>query len=395
MPRLIRKSLSQAEFDKLKADPSQIMVSPNAANSRQSEERHEHSDKPQEEKPDDSSFSCLPLFTCEDAMSHPITRGELLSRLALWFAVCLLLLGASVGSIFKASADFSSNEKSKANEIISSVASNFKSLLSNSLGSVHTMSSFIEEGPAPMHSSVMVFTRKVAPSLLATSAAIHSVQLEPYGVVAEVYPIVSKFWDATPIYAAGGHDLFDPNSPLSNHRSDAIHTLNSRVTQIAGPMKVFGNSLAAANNLGLLCRKPLFAPTTNTSDEWGDTTWPSPNGLPPLGPFHHVHDCGSILFPATGRSLCASNATGDGRRFWGFYTVSMKSLIYHMHNDNDDRSFCFGTKSCSKIRCKLSQTKASAGLSGGVQRHSLRVHRLTGCSLATRRTSFTRTTLGP
>jgi class 3 adenylate cyclase len=124
----------------------------------------------------------------------------------------------------------------------------------------------------------------------------------------------------------GGHDLFNASSVIANGRSAAVLALSTRQLQIEGPKSLLSGATSctiscAAGQLGLLARMPLFAPASGTDDPWSlGFAWPSPYS-PPLGPFSSVTDCARIVNPANNISLCATNATGDGRRFWGFFTV--------------------------------------------------------------------------
>jgi class 3 adenylate cyclase len=97
--------------------------------------------------------------------------------------------------------------------------------------------------------------------------------------------------------------------------------------QIEGPKSLLSaattcTSLCQFGQSGLLSRIPLFAATAAAADPWslGYQWAPAPGG-PPLGPFTSVTGCDTIRHPATGASLCDTNALGDGRRFWGFFTV--------------------------------------------------------------------------
>ena len=72
----------------------------------------------------------------------------------------------------------------------------------------------------------------------------------------------------------------------------------------------------------MVSRIPLFASTTAAADPWSlGYRWAAAPGGPPLGPFTNVTGCDVVRSATTGASLCDTNATGDGRRFWGFFSI--------------------------------------------------------------------------
>lgn len=260
---------------------------------------------------------------CSSVSSSSGNTKKLWTRYVVtWTFLFIILAGACSGVVLKASSDFATIERSKAQLVASSVAANFQALLIGSLFSMQTMSSFIEDGPRPpIHSAVIPFFENVAPRLTASTHSIYAIQLAPYGVVAAIHPIINSFGDSTRLFSAGGLNLFDSESPIVNRRKSSVFNLKTRKVYMEGPMQLFGNSLQGQENRAIVGHYPLFVETQNQSDSWGDAPWPAPSGLPPLGPFHHVHNCSGLLYPETRRSLCATNATGDNRRFWGFYNV--------------------------------------------------------------------------
>ena len=230
----------------------------------------------------------------------------------------LLLAGVGVGLVLRTSADFEKQEKGKAQLIINSYSGNFASLLNGALFTSQTVRSFVEDGGAPLHTSVQSFFLGAAPKLLASSSAIDNIQLSPYGHVACVEPVVSPFLNFADMFLAGGLDLFSPDSPI-NSRPSSIQALTSKKVTIQGPRPLFG---VGVDSRGMIARTPMYAATKSPSDPWADNfTWPNPVGGPTLGPYTNVTGCVDVVDPTTGLSLCATDALGDGRRFWGFFTV--------------------------------------------------------------------------
>lgn len=194
------------------------------------------------------------------------------------------------------------------------------------------MSRFIENGGNPSHANVYQFWVKTAPSLISLSPAIDDVQIAPYGVAVNIYPLTTARRNASSIIALGGHDLFNASSPIANRRSAAILALTSRAVMMEGPKSLLlptstpctGSSSTCKVNplLGILARLGSFVSTSATGDQWSNGfQWPGvlPGQL--LGPITGVTNCSGVLVPGTTRSYCDTNATGDGTRFWGFSTV--------------------------------------------------------------------------
>jgi class 3 adenylate cyclase len=157
------------------------------------------------------------------------------------------------------------------------------------------------------------------------------VQIAPYGVATNIYPLVTKRRNATGVIALGGHDLFNASSPVANRREAAIAALTSRAVMIEGPKSLLlptstpcvGSACNVNPLLGILARSGSYVPTTQAGDVWSNGfTWPGVLPGQVLGPIMGVTNCsGVVMVPSTGRSYCDTNATGDGTRFWGFSTV--------------------------------------------------------------------------
>ena len=156
-------------------------------------------------------------------------------------------------------------------------------------------------------------------------------QIAPYGVATNIYPLVTKRRNATGVIALGGHDLFNASSPVANRREAAIAALTSRAVMIEGPKSLLlptstpcvGSACNVNPLLGILARSGSYVPTTQAGDVWSNGfTWPGVLPGQVLGPITGVTNCsGVVMVPSTGRSYCDTNATGDGTRFWGFSTV--------------------------------------------------------------------------
>jgi hypothetical protein len=192
------------------------------------------------------------------------------------------------------------------------------------------VSRFIENGGNPTHANVYNFWIKTAPTLLVLSAAIDDVQIAPYGVATNIFPLVTARRNATGIIALGGHDLFNASSPVANRRAAAIAALTSRAVMMEGPKSLLlpttspcvGSACSVNPLLGILARLATFVPTSQMDDVWSNNfTWPGVLPGQVLGPITGVTNCSGVIVPSTNRSYCATNATGDGTRFWGFSTV--------------------------------------------------------------------------
>ena len=251
-----------------------------------------------------------------------------LSLGALLFA---LLAGAGIGIVLALAASHSAEQQVRATALVSSVATSFGAQLLGALSPSLAVATFIESGPLPAHEAVQRWFTKAAPALVAASSAIDDIQLAPYGHVASVYPLVTARRNATGILlygdAGGGHDLFNASSSIANRRAAAILALTTQQLQIEGPKNLLSaatkcTSLCQFGQSGLLSRIPLFVTTSATADPWAQGyQWAPAPGGPPLGPFTAVTGCDTIKSAATGASLCDTNALGDGRRFWGAFTV--------------------------------------------------------------------------
>ena len=213
-----------------------------------------------------------------------------------------------------------------------SLLQGFASLLETTLYPMLVVQKHIESGDAAaVHASAQTFWTKTAPSLIALSPAIDDIQLAPYGVAVTIYPLVTARRNATSILALGGHDLLNASSPIANRRAAALLAITTRGIMIEGPKSLLLPGASACTGsgcatidplLGILARQAMFVQTPNANDAWsGGTTWPGVLPGQVLGPITGPTNCSGVLNPATGLSVCALNATGDGTKFWGFTTV--------------------------------------------------------------------------
>jgi hypothetical protein len=208
----------------------------------------------------------------------------------------------------------------------------FGSILQTTLYPLLVVSRNLEfsEGAA-VHANAQAFWLKTRASLLALSPAIDDVQIAPYGLVTNIYPLVTTRRNATAVIAMGGHDLMNASSPVANRRAAALLALTSRELMIEGPKSLLLPDLLACVGrcngvvdplLGLLARLAIYVPSNSSVDEWaGNTTWPGVLPGQTLGPVRGATNCTDIVNPATGLSYCDTNGFGDGTRFWGFSTV--------------------------------------------------------------------------
>ena len=222
-------------------------------------------------------------------------------------------------------------EQMRAQELVSSVAASFGAQLRGALHPSLAVVTFVESGPPPTHEAVQSWFTRAAPALVMASAAIDDVQIVPNGHVAAIYPLVSARRNATGILLGGdpggGHDLFNASSKIANRRQAAIQALTTQQLHVEGPKNILSplttcTAFCKYGQSALLSRIPLFAPTLAAADPWslGYRWAPAPGG-PPLGPYTNVTGCDVVRSATTGASLCDTNATGDGRRFWGFFTI--------------------------------------------------------------------------
>jgi len=260
-----------------------------------------------------------------------VVRAEPLRFLGLATLVLLALVGAGVGAVLGVAATAATDEKARAQALVSSVASSFGAALFGALSPSLAAQTFIQAGPQPTHAAVQAWFDRAAPLMVASSSAIDDVQIAPYGHAAGIYPLVTLRRNNTGILVVGdvggGHDLFNSSSIIANRRSAAILALTAQQLQVEGPKNLLSASSTCLNfcsfgQSGLLSRIPLFAATSSASDPWSQGyVWHGVPGGPPLGPFSSVTNCAGVVNPANGVSLCETNAVGDGRRFWGFFTI--------------------------------------------------------------------------
>lgn len=251
--------------------------------------------------------------------------------LGLGLLLFCVLAGAGIGAVLGVASAASLQEQDRAQSLVNDVGTSFAAHLLGALAPSLAARAFVESGPAPTHAAVQAWFARAAPALVASSSAIDDIQLAPYGHAAAIFPLVSARRDARGLLLGGdvghGHDLFNASSVIANRRSAAILALRGRILQIEGPKNLLSSATTctiscAFGQSGLLSRIPLFVETTSTSDDWSQNyTWTPAPGGPIVGPFTSVTGCASVVDPGTGLSLCDTNATGAGTRFWGFFTV--------------------------------------------------------------------------
>jgi class 3 adenylate cyclase len=260
-----------------------------------------------------------------------VVRAQPARFLGLAALLLLVLVGAGVGTVLGVAATAARDDQARAQALVSSVATSFGAQLLGSLSPSLAAQAFVQAGPSPTHAAVQAWFVGAAPLMLASSVAIDDLQLAPYGHAAAIYPLVTLRRNATGLLlggdVGGGHDLFNASSVIANRRSAAILALTRQQLQIEGPKTLLSGATTCLvacgqGQSGLLSRIPLFVSTSSVTDTWSQGyNWDPAPGGPPVGPFTSVTGCATVTDPATGMSLCDTNATGDGRRFWGFFTV--------------------------------------------------------------------------
>lgn len=266
---------------------------------------------------------------CTAARSHPF---QLIGAPLLVFcALTALSLGVAIDAA-------NSLQKSKVLALqkrVDDAASLFGSALSGSMAPLFAVQSFVEHNPGgAAHSVVKAYWESASSALLALAPGVECVQLAPYGHVVAINPVITPALNLTGVLAQGGLDIFDGNA-VPRFRPVGLHGLVTQQLVIDGPRPVFSCvggtcGVGISPSFALLGRLPLFAPIGSSA--WGDTTWPGLVGRS-LGPFTQVTNCsqtnGDLLNPVTGLSLCAPNASGDGKQFWGFTTsiISWMTLL--------------------------------------------------------------------
>jgi hypothetical protein len=283
--------------------------------------------------------ACCGCGCCAASPMCALIRRRPCFYLGLTALVFVLVAGAGVGAVLAVSAAQQADDQARARTLVTSVATSFAGRLQGALFPSQTVVSYLTSGPQPTHAVAYDWFTSAAPALVATSSVIDDIQLAPYGHAAAIYPIVSPFRNVTGIVTratsdsatGGGHDLFLNTSVIANRRSAAILALTARTMQIEGPKNLrYPNpnptvckGQCPGDMLGLLSRIAIFSKpnTTSNVDTWSQNfPWPAAAGQP-LGPFSSVTNCATVTNPANGVSLCDTNAVGDGRRFWGFFTV--------------------------------------------------------------------------
>ena len=282
----------------------------------------------------------------ETGKAKPAARAPRCARVSAWrgwrelrAAPCRFLCLAAVlfaalagGGLFVVmsyATSYASEQQVRAEALVSSVAVSFGAQLRGALNPSLAVVTFVESGPPPTHEAVQSWFTRAAPALVMASPATNNVQLAPYGRVALIYPPVLGSV-AVGGDMGGGHDLFNASSKIANRRQAAIQALTTRQLHVEGPKNLLSPlttctasaSICKYGQFALLSRIPLFAPTLAAADPWslGYRWAPAPGG-PPLGPYTNVTGCDVVRSATTGASLCDTNATGDGRRFWGFFTI--------------------------------------------------------------------------
>jgi class 3 adenylate cyclase len=251
---------------------------------------------------------------------------------ALPLLLAAALIGAGLAAALLAAASSVASEQLALQSVADGAAASLEATLQTALSPLFTVRSFLADAPAnALHSSARAYFAAAAPGLVASSPAIACLQLTPYGRLAAIYPLVSgSAADGTLLNlttALGTIDLFNAaGSP--NYRPAALLALASQELIVQGPQKVFacvGSQCSAyiSPTLALIARVPIFVASSSANDTWADAQWPGASpGANPFGPFAAATNCSGVSNAASGgASLCATNALGDGRRFWGFATV--------------------------------------------------------------------------
>ena len=195
------------------------------------------------------------------------------------------------------------------------------------------LETFTHYGPSPNHSVVQPFFASAGPTLLGLSSAVDNLQLAPYGIVAAVFPLVSLMQNNTQLLSAGGLNLFTDSSSAAAAalavQSRSINVNGPLVLTSARPSSCDGSATSACPSadawasLSLVALLPMFVADAGAGFS-NAFQWPG-IGVIPSAP----SQCDALTNKTTLLSLCAANATGDGKRFWGFTQtfISWSNLI--------------------------------------------------------------------
>jgi hypothetical protein len=251
--------------------------------------------------------------------------SELLAQ-PLLLAAVLLTAGFAAMGVTAASA--ARSEKRSLQTVADSAVTALEFVLLDALSPLREVRDLLEnDSSLAVHSAARHFFGNLAPGLVATNAAIASVQLFPYGRLAASEPLVSgsaadgTLLDATA--ALGVRDLLD-GAATPSERGAAVLALSTHELVLLGPRSdIFSCGVVVAGSscrpaAALVAHVPIFVPTSSAADTWADSAWPGGSGGGASFVVAAPTNCSGVVRSGAGVSLCATNATGDGRRFWGF-----------------------------------------------------------------------------
>ena len=286
-----------------------------------------------------------PARTCAcrgGALPLAVLRAHACELVAQPLLLLAAVLVCGVAGTLLSAASAVAAEKLALQSAADSAAAAFASALTVAINPLLTVRSFIADAPADAaHSVAQAYFAAAAPHLVASSAAIACIQLAPYGHLAAIEPLITGAATAGTFLnltgALGTIDLFN-GAGTPNYRPAALLALSTRELVIQGPQKVFACvgslcSASASPTLALIARMPIFVASQSANDSWaGNTTWPGAAPGVSFGPFSGATNCSGVT-GANGASLCATDALGDGLRFWGFATIllSWQQLLDMSH----------------------------------------------------------------
>jgi len=255
--------------------------------------------------------------------------SELLAQPLLLAAV---LLAAGFAAMGVAAAAAARAEKRSLQSVADGAVATLEFALLDALSPLREVRDILEnDSSLAVHSAARHLFEDLAPGLVASNAAIVSLQLLPYGRLAASEPLVSgsaadgTLLDVTA--ALGARDVLD-GAATPSERGAAVLALSAQELVLLGPRAdvLSCGGVAAGSSCrpvaALVAYLPIFVLTSSVADPWADSAWPAGG----VGGASFVvaapTNCSGVVrggaAPGAGVSLCATNVLGDGRRFWGY-----------------------------------------------------------------------------